>query len=142
MPMWKILLCFARLLPLPMPERKGKKQKKAMKPLGDPLPPGIREEVEQARRVRLRIILVRVLHIPAIQNTLSLEVAPFRQAEIPAIMLQLDGSPALGCDLRGVHRLLLLEPLLGVLEGPDLCCLDRHKVHLLLALPASATGTV
>ena len=30
-PCGKILLCFARLLPLPMPERKGKKQKKAKK---------------------------------------------------------------------------------------------------------------
>ena len=43
-------------------------------------------------------------------------------------MLKLDGLPALGSHLRSVHPLLLVEPLLGVLEGLDFPLLGRHEV--------------
>ena len=64
----------------------------------DPCYPGVREEIEQAG---LLIILSPVLHVPAEQNIFSPEVSPMRQADLPAIMLKLDGSPPLHGDLQG-----------------------------------------
>ena len=43
-------------------------------------------------------------------------------------MLRLDGLPPLGSHLRSVHPLLLVEPLLGFLEGLDLPLLGCHEV--------------
>ena len=96
--------------------------------LRDPLHPGFREETKQAR---LLVILNLVLHVPAEQDILSSEVLPVPQADLPAIMLKLDGSPPLGGDMRGVHPLLLVEPLLGLLKGRDLLLLGCHEVQLL-----------
>ena len=58
----------------------------------------------------------------------SLKFLPVPQAELPAIMLQLDGSPPLGGDRRGVIPFLLVAPLLGLLEGRDLPLPGCHKV--------------
>ena len=48
-----------------------------------------------------------------------------------AIMLKLDGSPPLVSDLLRVHPLLLVEPLLGLLEGRDLLLLGCYHIQIL-----------
>ena len=96
--------------------------------LRDPLYPGVWEEIKQAG---LLITLISVLRVPAEQVVLSSEVPPILHADLPAIVLKLDGSPPLAGDLRGVHPLMLVDPLIGLLEGPDGPFLGRHKVQLL-----------
>ena len=58
--------------------------------LCDPLDPGVREQFEQGI---LLITLLTVLNVPVEEDLLSPEVLPFLQADVIAIMLQLDGSP-------------------------------------------------
>ena len=96
--------------------------------LCNPLHPGLREEIEQAGPL---ITLVPVLHFPAKQYALFPGVPPFPQADLLAIMLQLDRSPPLGVHSRGLHPLLLIEPLFGVFEGPELPLLGREEIQLL-----------
>ena len=104
--------------------------------LGDWPHPGIREEIEQAG---LLITLSSVLHFPAEQDVLSSEVPPVPQADPPAIMLQLDGSPPLGGNLEGVQPLLLVEPPLALFEGQDLLFLGCQEVYLVEPLPQASS---
>ena len=96
--------------------------------LGDPLDLGLQEEVEQAG---LLVALVSVLHVPAVQDVLSPKVTPLAQTDVFASLVTLDGSLPLGDNLRGVRPLLLVEPLVGVLDGLDLPLLGCHEVQLL-----------
>ena len=70
--------------------------------------------------MELLISPVRVLNGPAEQDLLSPEVPPVPQADLPAIMLKLVGSPHLGGELLGFNPLLLDQPLLHLLQGCDL----------------------
>ena len=79
---------------------------------------------EPAAQAGVLITVLPVLPVPVV-------FPPFPEADVLAILLQLDGSTSLHGNLRGIRRLLPVEPLHGVLVNRDLPLLRRHKVQLL-----------